>query len=360
MRALCLLATLAVAGAQELLFAYHGGELYAHLKNQFEDRGDHMLYFLYLVRHRAKDVSANMAHLAGDNWADTVDFALWRGPGMKLPRLLPDHDWTGWATAWIPPHDAIADVFTQEHVDWRHRNNNVYWTGAFSGGDVRKEFANCEHKYKNTFEADVKDWHVLRDAPPLPFTKDLLKPAVADLRHLTFHKYLIYLRGNSWSSSIKRILAAGAAVFLPTEVEHETMLDFVLRECDDCFYHYSQRDVCGSIARVFQNATDEEAHAKAWRLKKFVAEHLTLDKMLDLATEQINSLAAARPLGPVRVEGDVLTLEDGTALTRQTCAGLKEAHKSHILAGLHWQVDAWFDAECRPMAHAPYLSYVAL
>jgi hypothetical protein len=118
--------------------------------------------------------------------------------------------------------------------------------------------------------------------------------------------------------------------------------------------------VCGSVASVLKNTTDEEAHGKAWRLKKFVAEHLTLAEMERHAVEQLNDLAAKRPLGPVRVEGDTLTLEDGTALKRQSCSGLKESHKSHIQAGLHWQVDAWFDENCRPRAHMPYLSYVAL
>lgn len=350
------LALVAFAAAQDMDFAFYKGELYATVHRQYEDRGAHTLYFLHAMRNQAPNVHATLSQLSYDGASPNTTFAFWRSLGARTPRLMPDYDWTGWAAIWVPPHHAL--VAAQGHTPWARRKESVYWTGATNAKE-RRAFVACSADH--AFEADVSDWGEMRQQPALPFTGAKLKPASADLRRLTRHKFLIYLRGVGWSTSMKRIVSAGAAVFLPAVREHEAHTDTVLASCSDCFLYYDPADICGSVKRVLSNLTDTDAHRMAARLKAFVAERFSEDAVRRYALAQLSELAASHAFPAVRVRGDKLVfLKTGVTLRRQTCREMKRAHRAQIDKHLHWQIDAWLDRKCSVALRLPYLDFVAL
>jgi len=188
-----------------------------------------------------------------------------------------------------------------------------------------------------------------------------------DLRKLRSYKYLIYLSGHSWSSSFQRIISAGAAVFVPQQLQHETIMHVRLRECPDCFLFYDAKDPCESVKAVLANTTDEQARGTAERLASFVADHMQHERVLDYSAGVLNAYAAAASTfsGYTVVsrdgEADHLQLADGGVLPQLTCARLKEQHRSHIPPSTHWQIDEWFDEDCLLRRRQPaYLAYVAV
>ena len=345
------------AYAADVEFAFYKGELYANVHAQYEDRAAHVLYFLYAMRARAPHVFATLGQVAMDGESVGTTFAFWRRPGAQAPRLFPDYDWTGWAAAWIPPHQAVQDVFSREHVPWESRSNTVYMQGALTSPG-RQAFSDCGNK---NYVAGVVDWKTLRQGVVLPFSEHGLKPAGADLRQLLQHRYLVYIHGIGWSTSLKRIISAGAAVFFPEAPLHETHIDVVLRSCIGCVLHYNLSDICDSIDATLKKFGEYKSQISAQRMNKFVKRHFTPDTLQQYTLGQLEEVATSHPFPKrVRVRWDTLVMPNGSKLKRQTCAGMKDAHKKLLAKNIRWQIDAWFDSECRPASSLPYLSYTAV
>jgi hypothetical protein len=237
----------AKGGTPPLHFAFVGGALYARLTTEWEDRGDHALYtLLQLARAAAAgedlggvpDVRGALGAVAGDTsgTTDGATLSFWRPANATTPLLWPDHDFSGWASAWIAPHDALAAALDADAPPWAKRRGSVYWTGALVGGALRPAFAACAAAQPAAFTADVIDWSKLRARDPLPFAvhRQALKPMGGDLRHMTAHKYVVYLWGRSWSSSLKRLALAGAALLVPSRNPFESFVSQQLAECVGC------------------------------------------------------------------------------------------------------------------------------
>jgi hypothetical protein len=250
----------AKGGTPPLHFAFVGGALYARLTTEWEDRGDHALYtLLQLARAAAAgedlggvpDVRGALGAVAGDTsgTTDGATLSFWRPANATTPLLWPDHDFSGWASAWIAPHDALAAALDADAPPWAKRRGSVYWTGALVGGALRPAFAACAAAQPAAFTADVIDWSKLRARDPLPFAahRQALKPMGGDLRHMTAHKYVVYLWGRSWSSSLKRLALAGAALLVPSRNPFESFVSQQLAECAGCVVRARTMDIASRV-----------------------------------------------------------------------------------------------------------------
>ena len=346
----------------DLDFAVVGGELFSRINSEFEDRGDHALYTLVqvLAEGGVPDVRASMGNLQSDA-LQLETFSMWRPPNATAPLLWPDHDYSGWAFAWIPPHDVVAHELARHMPTWEHRNRDVFWSGA-GLNNLRRKFGDCSTQHPESIYADFIKWDNLRSDVNLPFVKtgERTKPMDADLRKLTQHKFLIYLWGNSWSSSLKRLAAAGAVLLLPERDPFESWASLSLRRCRDCFLLYDAENICESVQAAVGKVSDEAAQAMAQRLNAFTMAELSEASARRFIRDQLNELGARQPLTNITVlPGISVTFADGLILPHITCGGIKVAHKKKLGQGLEWQVDAWLDDNCtaRPV---PYLGLLPL
>ena len=126
----------AKGGTPPLQFAFLGGALYARLTTEWEDRGDHTLYTLLQLARRGglPDVRAWLGGVAGDGSgaAEGATLSFWRptqaeGDNGNASSLLlwPDYDFSGWAAAWIAPHDAFAAALDADAPPWAKRRDSA-------------------------------------------------------------------------------------------------------------------------------------------------------------------------------------------------------------------------------------------
>ena len=253
------------------------------------------------------------------------------------------------------------------------------YTGSTRLGTLRDEYRSCSQSYGHVVEVEAIDWSILRSFDKLPFTAQFLKPMSGDLRHMTRHKFLIYLSGNAWSTTLKCVISSGAAVFLPTHFEHESYTDIVLRECADCFLYYDPRNVCSSVVLRLTNLADDDAKGYAERLSAFVKERFTLSNLLQFSKEQLTITSKSRPFPnhtlTAQHSGDALSFDDDTVLMKMSCRSIKDRcvcpcplprppgsapvradlaylarfsirHAGPVHAGLYWQIESWFNSNC--------------
>jgi Glycosyl transferase family 90 len=331
--------------SRDLEFAYIGGNLYSSHPNGVEDRSEHSLYFLLGLTHQTPtlpDMRGVLANVGEDSRAEYADFNFWRIPGDSESLLLPDHDWTGWAYAWIAPHTAVIDALQASWVDWSARAAKVYWTGALMEHPIRMQFNQCSSDQPEKVFAELINWKQWRsDAFANAVDGKAQKPRQADLRKLLNYKYIIYIPGKTWSSSFKRIISAGAAVFVPSVLQHESITDIILRDCQDCFLYYDIENVCSSILNVLNSKTDNELKRYADRLNSFVKNRVNYEAVVASALDQLTRHASTSQA----VAGAVVT--NGKTLKRVTCAWVKKVHAARMPKVLAWQIDEWLDDDCK-------------
>jgi hypothetical protein len=352
-------------GREDLEFAFKDGTLYASLNRQFEDRGHHVLYMLMQVAAlNPPDVFATMSTLASDHPSAGATFAFWRRPGHTTPLVWPDWDFTGWAFAWIPPDNAVFEIFAGVPLGasgWKGRHNEIYWTGALLN-KVRAAYAKCAEEKPAQIKLGAIDWRKLRKRIRAPIFTGAVKPIRVDLRELLKHTHLAYLPGQSWSTSLKRIASAEAAVILPAESQEESFNTIALSTCTDCFYYFDENDMWGSLEAALSNST--LSLQKAERLRQHASSELTLDKALHSALQQVRLAALSTPVLPphtmlVGPNSTAMLIDDGPRLEKVTCKAVKKTHKAR-LRDLAWQVDEWLDDRCAARRVIPYLQYSAL
>ena len=166
-----------------------------------------------------------------------------------------------------------------------------------------------------------------------------LKPLVNDNRRLQRHKVLVYLWGGGWSSSLKRILSAGAAVAVPSargEVFQEMLEQQIFRElCPDCLLTYDVDHVCTSLLAALDAETDESLRERARRTHEVAARELKSSALFSRMTAAL-ALKGRRP-ADVQVSSDGSTLSTGgLVLQRRNCSELLDS-----LGGVTWQM--WYN-----------------
>ena len=389
-----------LASAQ-LHFAFHNQSLYAVVGKQWGDRGIHTLFNLHSLLSSGlyvPDCFGTVAQIRDDlPWNHTFangrrlsnefgsDFAFWRAPGDKRTILWPDFDYDGWTFAWIPPLSLVADQFRQEMNQWSRRDPRVFFTGKLSArpGHIRARFRDCSDSHPDQFLTEVTEWGKLRkqeglyrnlslssgaNSSSLGLLPQWAKPIKGDLRRLLNFKFLIYLEGNTWSTSLKRILVAGAVVLLPLPDPHESFtMKKIMEGCQDCFLYYNRTELssgnCSSLLQLIRRHDSLQLEQMRDRLY----EHVTafIQDRSKLQRIQIEALSISRDQRPLPSGSAIMagndTLEiNGVRLDLITCHVLKRMLRDKVGALLQWQINYWFDNECKVRTSAPYLSSVAI
>ena len=375
---LAILALRTALAHPHLEFAFYKGELYASIPDYyFEDRANHALYSLMNIANMQRDrlddkcaaddkfneeIPDVHASIGLGDYLEGAQFHHWRNPKNQAERIWPCADWSGWTYAWIAPHDQLVQAFTSSYMSWNQRVPKVYWTGATSQSSMRRNFERCAAENPDKFFCDKIDWSRLRENQHIPFAKseNKLKPIIADLRKMLRYKYVAYFPGNTWSSSLKRIVAAGAVVFLPSVMEYESVTDVILRDCPECFLYFEVSDICGSMAAILNSKTDDELRGYADRLNRFVKGNLTYSKVMQYAKNQLIDISRNQQFPQVtQADANGISLAGGRRLRKVTCDWIKDSHRKKAPAAVQWQIDAWFDENCR-IRELPYLAFTAL
>ena len=358
-------AILVMIRSSDMDFAYYNGSLYASLYSQFEDRGDQTLYLMLQITQGSMtplpNLIASMNNLKTDLRVDGT-FNYWRPPGTNHP-IFPDWDWLGWAASFIAPYPAIADEFIKQGPPWEQRSNNLFWTGTNLSA-IRSSYIKCSQDHSERIKVSVVKREALLGTPPLPFLKPKhgIKKAVLDLRKLLGHRFLIYLPGSTWSTSLKRIVAAGATVFKPLRPHYESITDIILKDCHNCFLYYNHDNLCSSLINILNKITDVQAKGYAERLSRFVSVNFNISRVREFALRELIRYAASHPFPKNVIAKDDKLYFPSTNLTldKVTCASIKKSHASHIGPDKTWQIDEWFDDECDLRSKLSYLSYVPI
>jgi Glycosyl transferase family 90 len=358
----------------QFAFAFRNQSLYTNIIDAGGDRAQRVILSLLTLAASRTDVPDVLALYANGIIDDDLkdchpsDLSTWRPPGAKAPLLFSDFDMMGYADNFIPPLQTIMDAYEHEQPSWSDRAEAAFWSGSFSGGGgLREAYVDCARAHPAHVRADVVEYGW---AGPIhgPFGIDT-KPVASDLRKLWRHKYVVYMRGNSWSTSLKRILASGAVVFLPEPMEHESLESLIFRRgCKDCALTYrpEPEHICASLLAGMRNLSDAEAEARAARTRAFVFRELAVEKVWEIMITQLRKVAAAPAfqLDAVAEEWVTTTAHPTFGvlnLTRTSCASML---KYFSFSAHPWQMEAWFDSECRLRRHAKdeqtYLDFTAI
>ena len=345
------------------------GSLYVWREiREYETRATSTLHgLLHLsLSHRVPDLLAAFVTATDDVQPGEQNDALpvfdfFRVTGKQWPLLWPDWDFFGWPDAYLAPFSALARQMRKEQPEWRHRADVAFWTGSVLT-DNRHLFQECSHAKGSHMHAQGVGWKEVHNHNlSLPFAKEGLhmKPHSVDLRKYFTYRYGVFLTGNSWSTSMKRIAASGVALLLPEPNAYEDLTSLAFAGCG-CTYSYnaSREAMCASLNQTWALASADEAEAagKAYRSREFVERELSMEKVMDYMLGTLTMVAGTQQLGALNAS----TLA-GAGYEEVTCAWLKARYKERLSAHIYWQVEAWMDPEtCALRAEIDYLAYSAV
>lgn len=345
---------LGVANAQ-LHFAFYQNKLYYNIETSFAQRAIQTLMGLVnLKSHQIiPDASGTIfGSIVGDGDGPVGTISGFRAPGDTHTLLWPDGDYFSWAAINIPPLPTVMAHFEKEMPVWEDRGTTIFWTGAFSGGrGVRESYAACAKAHSHAMHFDQVDWSQMKHGP------NHMKSMAMDFRHLLQHRFNAYIWGNSWSSSMKRILISGGVVLMPNPNLHETMETMMLKECENCVLYYDSRPdkLCESMLNEVAQISDRRASTMAARLQNFSFTKFRLESvhefMMDVLRQKnptgndpwtVVSQAPDKIVVNRRWNGGPLADKE---LIHVDCMGAKQLYGNSLLDAR--LVDAWFDNECK-------------
>ena len=349
-----------------LVFAFYDGQLYTKLDVQNEHNGFETIYGLVQLENAyGKSLPNVYADIGGGLVSDGFggDFSFWRPPGQKL-LLWPDSDTYGRLDLHIAPLHFIMKQFEAEQMDFRHRAHLVFWSGNSGGGDehARDHMRECGEKHPHLFHADTIQWDNTWSAG-----EHILKPHAWDLRKLMRNKFNMYIRGNTWSQSFKRVAQSGGVLFVPDPNPHESFWSLLVSKCAGCYLTYDVNDMCPSVMRAIENATESELLSMAQRLWDFTRREFAGPRVLEHLLGWLNEHLKVEPFPNITRGQNDITTADGTVLVRTTCEMNKREHllyhnnrhDQQETVGHKWQLSEWFDDSCN-FRENNYLSYVAI
>jgi len=262
----------------------------------------------------------------------------------------------------------VRAQFEKEMPAWESRAPQALWSGGFSGGGGRREaYAECARAHPTRVRAEVFE---RGSFPVLSSTQSSgpydAKPLSADLRKLLRVKYAVYLYGNAWSSSFKRIVLSGAVVLAPRPDPFSSMESEMMAGCANCLLYFDSAPerLCSSLLAAMDSLSEEEARARAERTRIFAYAALSTERVHEFMRAALSAFPAS-PRGVV--VGDALVLPPSTSRALLPHGGnLTRTYCSQVLVKMRavrhgWQLDEWFDGNCRlRRGSTSYLDYVAI
>ena len=300
-----------------------------------------------------------------DEQAELPLLSFFRVPGEAHPATLwPDHDTFGWPHTWVAPFPLLAAQFKAEEKGeeraWRLRDDRLLWSGAVLGSQ-RRAFLACAGRGASAGRIRAKpvQWRSFRDKR-LADGRAQKSLSEADLRIYTHYKYALFLPGVSWSSSLKRLAAAGAALFVPNPPQFEDLATLALARCGGrCVFEYDSNSsaLCEELGEALAGAGGEESRRRAEASTQLIrSEFGDWGVLGEYMLATLHRLGGAQDLSGLSEEA---LPEMG--YERADCEWLRRRYELRLKSeGLWWQVQEWMGEDCRFLETAAYLGTVAL
>lgn len=378
-----------------LTFAIYNNEIYSNshitdpsLPTNLYTRGYQVLLGLMQMKQYYSHLPNMIATIDGtvlDDYHSNNELGFYnhRHGNQSKRDLWVEHDYFGWGQAMIAPFPMYWKEMkaTRLFDDWIQRENNIFWTGSVSENELRGTYMECVKRYPREITGDSLSFHhesIARDR----ILNRYFKRMDMDLRKLARHRYLIYIPGVEWSSSLKRIISAGAIPIIPRNNPHITMISSLLEsKCPDCYLTYNMtsniNDFCFDLARIVNpkvvrnNAAYSDLHYEpiieldsklldqrnlmARKLIAFVDDELSLSKVIS------NQYDVVTKLSKKQNQLNIQNLIHSKNLNEIACDELLFYMKFNAFeVDLNWQYDEWYDSNCTMRTDNPYLEYVAL
>ena len=375
------------------VFAIFDGGLYVKpmKHSSMETRGSFARLSLYILtkKYNIPNCFAGLVGVHTDTpphkGSSNALFSFSRLSGSKYPPLLfPDYDFFGFPDVWIPPYDLVVSDYARTDIPWEKKKNIAYWSGSPTGTS-RIAAIKCSESFRSTVQFDVVAWRngskstdqersVLTAAlekystiitnPP---EKRAYKPKVFDLRKMQEFKYNVYLQGNGWSSSLKRLVASGSALIMPTPNMWEDLVSRLLiknnlvipvqhNEWDDLCLHINNLINDTDSTKHIGSGNDAHAYALTQSLKNIAREELNMHNILEYIYTALSGLAKKQ---------DVSKMSEATLMANGYYKYKCKDIMVDILTkgGLNWQSELWYNSKnCMPRADhsGDYLQYTYL
>lgn len=201
------------------------------------------------------------------------------------------------------------------------------------------------------------------------------KPIFMDSRKKLRYKFSIYMWGLQWSSSLKRILASGSILIMPTPNPHESLVSRLLaKHCSDCYVtvlvqHKDDTNLfCDELKSIVKNFSRDDMAMKgremSAKLTAFAQEYLSLNATLAYMHETLSSYASSKHLMNKQYSSLVKATIKDKNLVKFDCGTLHKTHLNPQMRPednrLRWQYKEWYDEDCRLISNSTYLMYTAI
>jgi hypothetical protein len=207
----------------------------------------------------------------------------------------------------------------------------------------------------------TSDWRALRQEARQQYrfagSRVQIKPIAGDLRKMASFQFGIYLYGRTWSSTLKRIAAAGVALVMPRPAMYEDLTSYLLDSCENCTYKFNMNspDLCRELNDLVLRTTDNDARARAAISTQLVMREMSLDSVeayMFHTLKRISRNQNLTRLTPVELEA--------VGFERVTCNFLKNSYKGVLDRGLVWQLEEWADNNTCAFKDTRYLGSVPI
>lgn len=339
----------------ELRFAYVKGRLFTNIVSNFKDRAEQTMYsLLQLLALNPPDVHGAIGNGVANDSPGAEGYAkiaFSRHPDDTDTILWPDYDIEGDAHAFIAPYEIKLRQLEKDMPIYEHRAPIVYWSGSFSGGGGNRQALHkcAEDNPDRAYVKLTNDW--VSPVPDLSAVQAAglsMKPIKFDLRQLLRYQFPVYVWGNGWSTSAKRILASGGTVLYPKPDRAESYFVHRVRtECDDCLTYYDARppfeeNLCASILNVTASLPKAVAKARAENLRRFVYSQFRHERMLADMRKILDGLEKVTYV-PGMEHNETIEVE-GVTLSRTTCQGHLKHHTEKVGGETRaWQFRQWYN-----------------
>lgn len=342
------------SGGGQFVCAFVNNELYCNIgpcSVYTCFRGSMTRLGLFKIRSSVSDV------LAAFNTDDVPSgetgpplFSCNRIAGDTYPLLWPDWDFYGWINTWIAPFDVISREFVRSAPAWDDRASRAFWMGS-PNSEIRKEFKLCrdgvDHDIRHNAEYTVDAWRLYKQGR-------VTKPESADLRRMLAYKYLVYLHGVGWSTSLKRELASGAAVLVPRPLPFDDLVSLNMRECN-CTIDIPASQLCAAVASAVSGDDRERGAAAA----EYARKSLSIEAVEAYSMRALNSLADYQDNDGMTVDAlEALGFEHITC--QRALMGILRDNNGPQDAGKLWQLNEWYNTTTCDTLPAAYIESVPI
>lgn len=267
-------------------------------------------------------------------------FAFNRPVNSTFPEfLVPDWDHWGWFELHIPPLNAVRRSFAvAAPPPFEQRASSLYWGGNTQGLPLREALRRCAEAHPELVHVHlVHDWKTGMTSP--------VQHREHDLRHSTRYKYLAYVEGHGWSTSLKRIVAAGGLTFLPQPPRFEDLTSLSLfYACPNCFAYYNASAngafLCDSLTAELKAAEARppaDLAASAQRSLTALDDWLSPAALDDYFVQLFKAVSKTQSLG--NLTADRLVADGFVELN---CSFIKKDYFKRLQPQLHWQLLRYF------------------